>query len=1045
MKSFGPVLALGAITLAIVAVTAFIPPTIQTISAAGVGERPLFENYDIRLDKSGSTQQIIDLYRSASGRSDHSIASALSRARSAAEFVQRNNNIRVEYSAELHIPEVVSTDIGRTGWLTAASRAEPSVILRSFVEKNSVLFGLNSGDTADLAPIVDRRGGKLTIVELHQTIGGVPVFQGQVKAAITSKGEVVRVVNNLAPGVETDTVSSDFGSVELAVARSAGYVGRSIDPPTLKPIDKGPNYIKFDRNIFSGDILAERFYFPVEYGVVRPAWRVLLWESSDAYYVVLDARDGTLLWRKNITEYQTQATTYNVYGNTTSMVKTADSPAPGTPGCFITPNCPQPPPIGRTSFTLIGNEPPYTFNNLGWIPDGETRTIGNAAEAGIDRDGTQGIDPNGWAFGGVPRNFVYAYNPAPGIPAPGEEPLPSGTQPYPPTQFQQGSITQAFYATNRWHDELYRLGFTETARNFQTDNFGRGGLGGDSISVEIQESLFTNGANFSTTADGTRPRAQVTVWTGPTPDRDGALDSQVVIHELTHGITGRLHGNASGLSTNMSRGMGEGWSDFFALAMLSEPTDDPLGTHAVGCYVTLEITAGFVGNCYYGIRRFPTARRWSVGANGKPHNPLTFRFINSDCNALIGTTVSDPPPSSAFPRGPIGVSTCDQVHNLGEFWSAVLWEVRGFLVEAHGPVEGNRRTLQYITDGMKLAPLSPTMLQERDAILAAVQVSDPSDTYPVLRGFAVRGMGLTASITNAGTGSNNTAVSESFNVGAGPVPPADFDGDGRSDISVFRPSDGVWYLLLSNSGFTGANWGIATDKPVPADYDGDRKTDLAVFRATADPSQPDYYILNSSNSTVSYLSWGTVGDLAVIGDFDGDGKSDPAVFRPSDGRFWVRLSSNGNLLLSRPMPGSTPVAGDFDGDRKTDFCVFANGQWTYSLSSDNHRTGMLDLWGLATDKLVPADYDGDGKTDLAVFRPSDGVWYIKRSTGGNAFVQFGVSGDIPVPGDYDGDTRTDIAVYRDGVWYVNRSSSGFLGLQFGLAGDKPLPGVGVSN
>src|SRR6185369_3532926 len=216
------------------------------------------------------------------------------------------------------------------------------------------------------------------------------------------------------------------------------------------------------------------------------------------------------------------------------------------------------------------------------------------------------------------------------------------------------------------------------------------------------------------------------------------------------------------------------------------------------------------------------------------------------------------------------------------------------------------------------------------------------------------------------TGSNNTSVIESFDSPLAALPPADFDGDGRTDISVFRPSEGIWYLLRSNAGFAAANWGVASDLLVPGDYDGDRKADLAVFRPNADPSSPDIYILNSSNATVSYVYWGSAGDIPVTGDYDGDGRADAAIFRPSEARFWIRQSSNGALLLSRPLPGSTPVAGDFDGDGKTDFAVYSSGQWSYSRSSDNNQTGVVDFWGLATDKLVPADYDGDGKTDLAV-------------------------------------------------------------------------------
>jgi hypothetical protein len=99
--------------------------------------------------------------------------------------------------------------------------------------------------------------------------------------------------------------------------------------------------------------------------------------------------------------------------------------------------------------------------------------------------------------------------------------------------------------------------------------------------LRVQDSSGTNGSNFAIPADGNRPRLQAFIWTSPTPDRDGALDSQVFTHELTHGVSLRLHGNSTGLNSNMAAGMGEGWSDFYALALLSEPTDDPLGTYAV--------------------------------------------------------------------------------------------------------------------------------------------------------------------------------------------------------------------------------------------------------------------------------------------------------------------------------------------------------------------------------------------------------------------------------------------------------------------------------
>ncbi|MFN6962811.1 MAG: M36 family metallopeptidase [Pyrinomonadaceae bacterium] len=998
------------------------------------------ENYDIRLDRSDEAER---LRRSFRGEAPAWSPRTTAAREADAEARFTAAGFQVERSPVVDVPEVISAPAGSSLRLAPASASRVST-LRRFIAENRDLFGIGAIETERLAVTQDAGGrdGSIRVVELSQEIGGVPVFQGSVRGAFDRSGALVRVVNNLAPQAQLAGEMREFGDPAAAVQAAARAIGREISTAELSLRDRGKNVARYSSGHpeLEGEVTAERFYFAIEPGIARAAWRVLLWERSDAFYVVVDAATGAMLWRKNITEYQTQPATYNVYGSATSMMRTADSPTPGTPGCSSPNICPQPPIISRTSFTLVGNEPPYTFNNSGWITDGGNTTLGNAVEAGIDRDGMQGVDPNGWAFGSPARSFVYSYNPAPGMPPPGEEPLPPGPQPYPPTAFQQGSVTHAFYTANRWHDETYLLGFNEVSRNFQTDNFGRGGLGGDSLLVEIQDGSGTNGANFATPADGGRGRAQFYIFTGPTPDIDGALDSQTVVHELTHGLSNRLHGNASGLGSNMSRAMGEGWSDFFALALLSEPADDPFGTYSVSCYSTIQLIAGWESNCYYGVRRFPTARRWAVGPNGRSHNPLTFRYLNSDCNTVIGTTTSDPPPTSAFPRGPLGATTCDQVHNMSEVWTAALWELRGFLIDAYGPAEGSRRALRYITDAMKIAPINPTMLQERDAVLIAAELANAGDGRIVWRGFAVRGMGVTASIQNAGTGSNNTAVTESFVSPNAAETAADFDGDGRTDVSVFRPSDGVWYQLRSNGGFAAAAWGSAGDQLVPADYDGDQRTDLAIFRATTDPAQADFYILNSSTSTVSFVSWGGLGDTAVRGDFDGDGRADQAVFRSGENRFWVRQSSNGALLLSRPFADATPVAGDYDGDAKTDFAVYGGGRWSISLSSTSHQSGRGDVWGLATDKLVPGDYDGDLKTDLAVFRPSDSVWYIRGSAGVDRFVQFGVSTDHPVTGDFDGDSRADIAVFRsDGTWYVNRSSAGFFAVQFGMNGDVPLP------
>jgi uncharacterized delta-60 repeat protein len=262
----------------------------------------------------------------------------------------------------------------------------------------------------------------------------------------------------------------------------------------------------------------------------------------------------------------------------------------------------------------------------------------------------------------------------------------------------------------------------------------------------------------------------------------------------------------------------------------------------------------------------------------------------------------------------------------------------------------------------------------------------------------------------------------------------DFDGDGRSDISVFRPADGTWYLQQSYAGFSAFQFGLSSDTLVPADYDGDGKTDIGVYRDGA------WYILSSRNGFVS-VAFGLSGDIPQPADFDGDRIAELAVFRPSSGAWYIlNRVTNQFKGVSFGAASDKPTAADYDGDGKADISVFrpSQGAW-YRLGSINNQFTAISF-GISSDQVVPADYDGDGKTDVAVFRGGD--WYRLNSSNGQ-FVAFhwGAVADRPVPVDFDGDAKTDFAVFRDGTWYLQQSFSGFAIVGFGQAGDQPIPVV----
>lgn len=544
------------------------------------------------------------------------------------------------------------------GTLTTARVGTADAIAREFLVEQREIVGLSKREVATLKVEMNHEFEGTTFLEYSQTLKGVPVYGSNIKVIISPLGEVRHVsTDRVVPGAiikvnpalaEETAISTAFehagvenveGFVPVTARKAIGDVARYENPlgENREEITSALRVIEIN-------------------GEARLAYEVTVdVGSSEWYSVILDASTGELLVRRNL------------YSCAQGLVY-KESPRPMGVS------------VNQTTEQFV---PMFGINAADvWLSASATTSVGNNVDAYLDRDANNSPDntnttgiSGGRAYS-TSQNFSWTYTQ-------GVDPR---TQPAP-------VVTNLFYLCNYMHDWMYSLGFTESARNFQTNNYGRGGAGNDPVKAEAQDGSGTNNANFATPADGSSGRMQQYLFTMSTSsladDRDSSVDGDVVLHEYGHGVSNRLIGNGSGLSNHQGRSMGEGWSDYWACTNYNNGV--------MGDYVTNNTSAG--------IRR----AGYAYPANA----------VHDSFSDLGGTSV----------------------HGDGEIWCATLWDLRTQL--------GKTITDRLVLEGMKYTATSPSFPHARDGILQADQaLNGGANKCTIWTVFARHGMGASAGYAN---------------------------------------------------------------------------------------------------------------------------------------------------------------------------------------------------------------------------------------------------------------------------------------------------------
>lgn len=663
---------------------------------------------------------------------------------------------------------------------------------RSEFKSVAKLYGV-SAQELDAAParVLHQLQGGAQLVRFANQRDGIEIFREQATVLLNAQSEALNIGGYLGSTQAAKTTKSALAS-KLSATEAVAIALRDFDFPAsvasqlFEPTDSRVNAVgQFHWLTLPQGTSGDRggtLESPVRY---RPTWfrlpeglvpafylelRVNEGDEQNAYSYVIASDDGRMLFRNNLTSHESapHAFTYSAWADPVT-----GAPYPGPQGLDLNPY-PQAQPNGYAMRLVPASQitlshAPFSRNDP-WVDESANAKVqfsyGNNVRAFADMENPKG-------YGGSPLSmavacpdrvgtadadffvcstsysFVYGYDLAADATKNREQ--------------VSSSVSNLFYVMNWLHDWFYDAGFDEASGNAQASNYARGGLEGDPITAPVLQFARFNNASMETPADGASPVMRTFVYTAGTPTRSAALDNSIVTHEWGHYLSNRLIGNANGLTSRQSAGLSEGWSDFIALLVTVTEQDrhksgneQYQGAYAQGAYANAgraypEIDAS--NAAYFGSRRYPYSTDMSK-------NPLTFKHMQDGV-----------PLPEGVPRNPVLSASTDslltansQLHNTGEVWASMLWECYAGILNTRPFADAQQRMRNYLVAGMKLTPVLPTLLEARDALLAAAAVSDPQDYASCLGGFAKRGAGLDAigpdrlSMTNIG-------VTESYSAG----------------------------------------------------------------------------------------------------------------------------------------------------------------------------------------------------------------------------------------------------------------------------------------